>query len=86
MGLGDVKMMGMVGAFSGSRGVMFTLFAASLVGAIVGLLLIPLRGKTLADALPFGCFLAPAALVALVAGRLVVERYFDFVERLGGGP
>src|SRR5262249_24927279 len=69
MRMGDVKMMAMVGAFTGPKGVLFTLFFASLLGAAVGLSLIPLRGRTLKDALPFGCFLAPAAFAALVVGR-----------------
>ena len=79
MGMGDVKMMAMVGAFTGPWGVVFTIFAASVVGAVVGLLLVPLRGRTLQDALPFGCFLAPAALVALLVGRQAVEAYFSLV-------
>jgi leader peptidase (prepilin peptidase)/N-methyltransferase len=80
MGLGDVKMMAMVGAFTGPKGVLFTLFVASLLGAVVGLALIPLRGRTLKDALPFGCFLAPAAFAALVVGRQAVEMYLQTVH------
>jgi leader peptidase (prepilin peptidase)/N-methyltransferase len=79
MGMGDVKMMAMVGAFTGPAGVLFTIFAASVVGAVVGLALIPLRGRSLRDALPFGCFLAPAAFVALLAGRQSVAAYFDLL-------
>jgi len=82
MGLGDVKMMAMVGAFTGPYGVVFTIFSASLVGAVVGLLLIPVRGRTLQDKLPFGCFLAPAALAALLVGRQAIEAYFDLLMRL----
>jgi leader peptidase (prepilin peptidase)/N-methyltransferase len=81
MGLGDVKMMAMVGAFTGPHGVVFTIFAASLVGAAVGLALIPARGRTLQDKLPFGCFLAPAALAALLIGRRAIEAYLDFLLR-----
>lgn len=69
MGFGDVKMMALVGAFTGPAGVAVTLFAASVVGATIGLALIPLKGKNLQNALPFGCFLAPAALAALQIGR-----------------
>jgi leader peptidase (prepilin peptidase)/N-methyltransferase len=76
MGLGDVKMMAMVGAFTGPVGVLFTIFAGSVVGAAVGILLIPLRGRSLQDTLPFGCFLAPAALAALLFGRQVADAYF----------
>ncbi len=75
MGMGDVKMMALVGAFSGPYGVLFTIFAASILGALVGVALIPLRGRTLQDTLPFGCFLAPAAFAALLVGRPLVEAY-----------
>jgi len=82
MGMGDVKMMAMVGAFAGPLGVLFTIFAASVVGAVTGLLLIPLGGRTLQDKLPFGCFLAPAALGALLFGQQAVRAYFDFLMHL----
>ena len=82
MGMGDVKMMAMVGAFTGPKGVLFTIFAASLVGALIGILLIPMRGRSLQDKLPFGCFLAPAALAALLFGRQAIEAYFDFLVNL----
>jgi leader peptidase (prepilin peptidase)/N-methyltransferase len=82
MGFGDVKMMALVGAFTGPAGVAVTLFAASVVGAATGLALIPLRGKTLQNALPFGCFLAPAAFVALLWGRQAVAAYLG-LARLG---
>jgi leader peptidase (prepilin peptidase)/N-methyltransferase len=81
MGMGDVKMMAMVGAFTGPLGVLFTIFAASVVGAVVGLLLIPLGGRSLQDKLPFGCFLAPAALGALLFGPQAVRAYLDFLMK-----
>jgi leader peptidase (prepilin peptidase)/N-methyltransferase len=79
MGLGDVKMMAMVGAFTGPAGVLFTIFGGSLVGAIFGLAMIPLKGGSLQDTLPFGCFLAPAALLALQFSRRVADFYLGFV-------
>lgn len=81
MGMGDVKMMAMVGAFTGPIGVLFTIFAASVSGALVGLLLIPLGGRSLQDRLPFGCFLAPAALAALLVGQRAAEAYFGLLLR-----
>jgi leader peptidase (prepilin peptidase)/N-methyltransferase len=80
MGFGDVKMMALVGAFAGPAGVAVTLFSASIVGAVTGLALIPLKGKTLQNALPFGCFLAPAALVALLWGRRAVTVYLGLLH------
>jgi len=79
MGFGDIKMMAMVGAFAGPVGAIFAVFAASVVGALVGVALIPLRGGTLRDALPFGCFLAPASLVALLWGGSLAEAYARLV-------
>ncbi len=83
MGLGDVKMMAMVGAFTGPWGVLFTLLAGSVAGAAVGLAMIPLRGRSLKDTLPFGCFLAPAAWVALLGSRPALEAYLRLIR---GGP
>jgi leader peptidase (prepilin peptidase)/N-methyltransferase len=57
--------------------VLFTLFAGSLAGAAVGLALVGLRGRSLRDTLPFGCFLAPAAVTALLFGRRAVAAYFQ---------
>jgi leader peptidase (prepilin peptidase)/N-methyltransferase len=79
MGMGDVKMMAMVGAFTGPFGVLLTIFAASLVGAVVGIMLIPLRGRSLQDTLPFGCFLAPSALAALLLGRKAAAAYLGIL-------
>ncbi|MDX1389698.1 MAG: A24 family peptidase, partial [Acidobacteriota bacterium] len=75
MGMGDVKMMAMVGAFTGPTGVLVTVFGASLTGAVIGVALIPLRGGSMKDTLPFGCFLAPAAAIALLWGRDLVDAY-----------
>jgi leader peptidase (prepilin peptidase)/N-methyltransferase len=75
MGMGDVKMMAMVGAFAGPFGVLLTIFGGSIVGALFGVVMIPLKGRSLQDALPFGCFLAPAAMGALLFSRYVWQAY-----------
>jgi leader peptidase (prepilin peptidase)/N-methyltransferase len=64
LGLGDVKMIAMIGAFMGLRIALLTLIVASLMGSIVGLLYIRLAKKDAATyELPFGTFLGIAALV-----------------------
>jgi leader peptidase (prepilin peptidase)/N-methyltransferase len=69
MGLGDVKLLAMIGAFLGWRGVLLTLGLAATAGALLGLALIGL-GKGRRDTeLPFGTFLAGAAAVVLFAGQ-----------------
>lgn len=79
MGMGDVKMMAFVGAWTGPEGVLFTLFAGSVVGAVVGLVSIPLRGGSMKSELPFGCFLAPAAVAALLIGKRALEAYYGLL-------
>ena len=75
MGMGDVKMMAMVGSFVGPFGTLLTIFLGSIVGAVFGLLMIPLGGRSLRDTLPFGCFLAPAALGSLLFSERVWAAY-----------
>ena len=75
MGLGDVKLMAFVGAVTGTAGVAVTLFFSSIVGAIFGLALIALRGKSMKTEIPFGCFLTTAAAVALLWGRSMLAAY-----------
>jgi leader peptidase (prepilin peptidase)/N-methyltransferase len=63
LGFGDVKMIFMIGAFLGLPGALLTLIAASLVGAVGGLLYIFLSKKDASTyELPFGSFLGVAAL------------------------
>jgi leader peptidase (prepilin peptidase) / N-methyltransferase len=75
MGLGDVKMLAMVGAFLGWQGVLVTVFLGSLAGAIVGLALIAAGRLDLGSRLPFGVFLAGGAMVALFAGPTLIAQY-----------
>lgn len=65
MGLGDVKLLAMIGAFLGWRGVLLTLALGSSVGAIFGLLLIAAGRGNRETELPFGTFLSAGALVTL---------------------
>lgn len=65
MGMGDVKMLAMIGAWLGWRGMLVTLFLASFLGSIVGLIQI-LRGRmSMQSRLAFGVFLAIGAVITL---------------------
>ncbi len=75
LGLGDVTLMLMVGAFLGWRLALLTIMLGSLVGALVGVFFIVRRKKSLQFALPFGTFLAPAAFIALVWGERIISWY-----------
>jgi leader peptidase (prepilin peptidase)/N-methyltransferase len=80
MGLGDVKMLAMIGAFLGWRQVWVVLFLASVTGAVVGLALMAGRGRTSRMRLPFGTFLAVAAFVASLTGEAVLAWYLGLLE------
>ncbi len=75
MGMGDVKMLGMIGAFLGWPLVILTLVLASFLGSLVGVGLLATRRGDMKSALPFGTFLAIAALVAAAVGDDVVAWY-----------
>lgn len=81
MGMGDVKMLGMIGAFLGWKLMVFTLMLASLMGSVVGLGMIAAGKGSRKSQLPFGTFLALAALVACVIGKAAVGWYIDRVWR-----
>jgi leader peptidase (prepilin peptidase)/N-methyltransferase len=75
MGFGDVKMLAMVGAFLGLKLVILTFVLSSLIGGVIGAILIASRRGSLATAVPFGTMLAVAALVASLAGDQIVAWY-----------
>jgi len=75
MGGGDVKMLAMIGAFLGWKLVLVTLVLSSVLGSIIGLIVIALRKGGMKYALPYGTFLALGALVASLAGDAIVNWY-----------
>jgi len=76
MGLGDVKMMFMVGAYLGWRLTILTIFVGVLTGSIIGILLMAWqRQRNMQMLLPFGVFLGLGAVAALLFGAPVVEWY-----------
>lgn len=78
LGMGDVKMLAMIGAFLGWQAVLLTLVLASLSGAVIGVAMMALQRGTMKYALPFGTFLALGALVAMLAGEPIVDWYLGF--------
>ncbi|HMF54814.1 MAG TPA: prepilin peptidase [Pyrinomonadaceae bacterium] len=76
MGLGDVKMMFMVGAYLGWRLTVLTIFLAVIAGSLTGLaIMVKRRERNLQMLLPFGIFLGIGAIMALLLGQLIVEWY-----------
>lgn len=79
MGMGDVKMLAMIGAFLGWKAVIVTLVLSSFSGAIIGLILMAAQRGTMKFALPFGTFLALGALIAMFVGEPLVAWYARFL-------
>jgi len=80
MGFGDVKFIAMIGAFLGWQSVLFTIFAASIVGAIVGLFQKFVVREEWSRPLPFGPYLALGAFIWLFSGPAVWDWYFAFLR------
>jgi leader peptidase (prepilin peptidase)/N-methyltransferase len=80
MGLGDVKMIAVVGAFLGWQSAILVIILGSLLGSIVGLVLARRSSQGLKTALPFGVFLGIASLVALFAGAPLIQWYIRLMQ------
>lgn len=78
LGMGDVKMLAMIGAFLGWKLMLLTLVLSSFLGSFVGVAMIVTRTGGLKYALPFGTFLAIGALVASLVGDPIVNWYLGF--------
>src|SRR6266700_3312825 len=75
MGRGDLKFLAAIGAFLGWRAVLFSLFAGSLLGSVIGLITL-VAGKPVWSAkLPFGPYLAFGALAWMFFGETVLRWY-----------
>ncbi len=74
MGMGDVKLALMIGAFLGSS-VIPALFFGFLIGAVFGLLLILTKKRKVKQTIPFGPFIASGAVIALFWGENIISWY-----------
>jgi leader peptidase (prepilin peptidase) / N-methyltransferase len=75
MGLGDVKLIAAIGAFTGWQGVLFTIASASVFGSVYGLAMATHRERS--SKVPFGPFLALGSIVWVLGGRNAVLRFFS---------
>jgi leader peptidase (prepilin peptidase) / N-methyltransferase len=76
MGLGDVKFMGAIGAFIGWQGAIFSLMVSSMIGAAVGIILILLRKREWSSRMPYGPYIAAAAVIWLFGGKKLFHALF----------
>jgi leader peptidase (prepilin peptidase)/N-methyltransferase len=76
MGMGDVKLLAMLGAFLGFKGVMFIIFISSILGTFTGIMvMIQSRSFTFKQKIPFGPFLSIAAMIYIFWGEILIYYY-----------
>ena len=80
MGRGDLKFLAAIGAFLGWRAVLFSLFAGSLLGSIVGLITLVVGKRVWSAKLPFGPYLAFGALSWMLFGDAFLRWYLGLVS------
>jgi leader peptidase (prepilin peptidase)/N-methyltransferase len=77
MGFGDVKMLAMVGAWLGWKMVLLTFVLSSMMGGLVGAVLLASRRADMATRVPFGTMLAVAAMIASLYGGPILAWYLS---------
>ncbi len=79
MGFGDVKLMGAIGAFFGPWSIFFVIFVSSLLGSIIGVALMLSQKRDLQGKIPYGPFIAFAALIWIYGGDALLNWYLSFL-------
>jgi leader peptidase (prepilin peptidase)/N-methyltransferase len=81
MGGGDIKLLAMIGAFIGWKGVLFTILCSSFIGSIVGVTLMLISAKADSKyAVPFGPFLSLGAVIYILWGEALLNWYVELVQ------
>lgn len=84
MGFGDVKFLACIGAFLGWQGVFFSLFAGSVIGAVIGVATMALTRGRSGGRIPFGPYLALGGFLWVLAGPELLAFYFSHLRGEGG--
>lgn len=77
LGGGDIKLLAMIGSFTGIHGVLFVLFFSSLIGSLAAFIGIAMRGAGAKTPIPFGPFLTSAAVAYVLVGDIVIDFFFS---------
>jgi len=78
IGIGDIELAAMIGAFLGWRYIIISLFLGFFWGALTGILLVLLKIKSKEDTVPFGLFIALGSLITLLWGEKILSWYVGF--------
>jgi leader peptidase (prepilin peptidase)/N-methyltransferase len=80
MGGGDVKLLAMIGAFIGWKGVLFTILCSSFIGTVVGVTLMLVFSADSKYAVPFGPFLSLGAVIYVLWGEVLITWYLGLLR------
>ena len=80
MGFGDVKLAILMGFLLGMPNVLAALFLAFLFGAIIGIILMVFKKKSLKSEIPFGPFLIAGTFAAIIYGNQIIQWYLNFFQ------
>jgi len=78
MGYGDFKLLGMIGAWGGWQVLPLTILLSSVVGAVLGTIMLRVQKADSGTAIPFGPYLAIAGWIALLWGDWITSSYLQF--------
>ncbi|UFH48784.1 prepilin peptidase [Pseudomonas sp. KNUC1026] len=78
MGYGDFKLLAMFGAWGGWQLLPLTVLLSSVVGAVLGVILLRARGASSSTPIPFGPYIALAGWIALLWGDQITGLYLQF--------
>ena len=81
MGGGDIKLLAMIGAFTGFKGVLFSLIGGSVIGTLVGIPLMLIKKENTQYAIPFGPFLSLGAVIFLFSGDRFIYAFLNIMMR-----
>ncbi len=80
IGGGDIKLLAMIGAFSGWKGALFTIFGGSVIASAVGISIMIVRRVDSQLPIPFGPFLSFAAFLYVLAGDQLINAYLGLLH------
>ncbi len=80
IGGGDIKLMAMIGALTGWKGALFTIFGGSLIASAVGIALMIIRRTNSQIPIPFGPFLSGASFIYILCGDQLILAYLNLLR------
>ncbi len=78
MGYGDFKLLALLGAWGGWQVLPLTILLSSVVGALLGVIILRLQRNSYSNPIPFGPYLAVAGWIALIWGDAITSSYLQF--------